>query len=114
MAIPGTVKMMVESSLISYCEQRVPPHARDKARLGYRFRGNSVTLYESRLAFGRLDEWVDIVVAQFRFDAKKRTWTLYCPDHNSRWHEDIDSDPSEDFEALLQEVHEDPTGIFWG
>lgn len=114
MSIPDAVKVVVESSLVSFSEQRIPAHARDKVRLSYRFRGNSVTIYEARPAFLRRSEWVETAIAQFRFDPKQRTWTLYCADRNSRWHEYLDLEPNDDFELLLQEVHEDPSGIFWG
>jgi hypothetical protein len=114
MSIPDAVKVVVESSLISFNEQRIPEHVRDKVRLSYRFRGNSVTMYEERIAFVGRGGWVEIVVAQFRFDPEQRTWTLYCADRNSRWHKYLDLEPNDDFELLLQEVHEDPTGIFWG
>ena len=46
MAIPEAVKIVVQSSLISFIEQRVPARARDEVDLSYRFRGNSVTIYE--------------------------------------------------------------------
>lgn len=114
MAIPDAVKIIVESTLVSFGEQRIPAHARDKVRLDYRFRGNSVTLYEHRSRFLKSSEWVDTVIARFRFDPKEHTWTLYWADRNSRWHKYLDLEPNDDFELLLQEVHEDPTGIFWG
>ena len=114
MAIPDAVKIVVESSLVSFIEQRVPPHVRDKVRLSYRFRGNFVTLYEDRPYFRKPGEWVKIPIAQFRFDPEQRDWTLYYRDRNSRWHKYFDLGPNDDFEVLLEEVNEDPTGIFWG
>ncbi len=114
MALPALTKRLVEKRLDKYCKDRMPPQIRDKVRLGYKFRGNSVTLFEQRPAFTDPDKWVDIVVAQFRFDPSNGEWTLYCADRNSRWHVYYDLEPNTDFEVLLQEVDEDPTGIFWG
>jgi len=114
MAIPDEIKVVVELSLVSFIEQRVPPHVRDKVRLSYRFRGNFVTLYEDRPAFRKPSEWVKIPVAQFRFDPERSDWTLYCADRNSKWHEYLDLESNHDFDVLLEEVNEDPTGIFWG
>ena len=114
MAIPNEIKVVVELSLVSFIEQRVPPHVRDRVRLSYRFRGNSVTLYEDRPAFRKPNQWVRIPVAQFRFDPEQHIWTLYCADRNSKWHEYFDLESNHDFEVLLEEVNEDPTGIFWG
>ena len=114
MAIPNAVKLVVESSLVSFFEQKIPKHVKDKIHLSYRFRGNSVILVEHRPYFLRPSEWAESVVAQFRFEPKTNTWTLYCADRNSKWHKYRNMEPTEEFDLLLQEVNEDPTGIFWG
>ena len=114
MALPQFIRAMVESKLGSYCEKKIPPHALDTVRLGFRFRGNSVTLFEERTAFMNPDTRVDIAVAQFRFDPRTSMWTLYCADRNSKWNDYFDLMPSKNFEDLLLEVDKDPTGIFWG
>jgi hypothetical protein len=114
MAIPDTVRIVIESILVSYIEQKIPPHVRDKVRLSYRFRGNTITLFENRPAFRTPDRWTDSAIAQFRYDPGGNRWTLYCADRNSRWHKYDDLEPNEEFDVLLQEVDEDPTGIFWG
>jgi DUF3024 family protein len=114
MPLPQFVRARVESKLGPYCEKRVPPSVRDHVRLGFRFKGNSVTLFEERPAFMKPDTWVDLPVAQFRFDPKNSVWRLYCADRDSKWHEYDVLEPTTDFDALLQEVDQDPTGIFWG
>jgi len=58
MAIPNDVKLVVESTLISYIEQKIPPHIRNKLYLSYQFSGNSVILLENRpyiFKTGRVD-----------------------------------------------------------
>lgn len=114
MAIPDAIRIVIESILVSYIEQKIPPHVRDKVRLSYRFRGNTITLFEHRPAYSAPGEWTDVVIAQFRYDQRGNNWTLYCADRNSRWHRYYDLEPTEEFDLLLQEVNEDPTGIFWG
>lgn len=114
MPLPKITKRQVERNLREFCERRVPPEARDQVRLDFRFRGNSVTLYEERPSFPDPSTWVDIIVAKFRFDPKSKKWHLYSADRNSRWHEYLDTDPTPNFDRLLREVEEDPTGIFWG
>jgi len=114
MAIPDTVRLIIESTLISYIEQKIPPHIRNNVRLSYRFRGNTITLFEHRPAFRTPSEWTDIAIAKFRYDPRGNNWTLYCADRNSRWHKYYDLEPTEEFDLLLQEVDKDPTGIFWG
>ncbi len=114
MPLPHALREQVESRLTQYCERRIPEHARDQVRLRYRIRGNHVTLLEQRPAFLQPDQWVDIVVAQFRYRPEDGQWQLYCADRSSRWHEYYDLAPSDDLEDLLREVDQDPTGIFWG
>lgn len=114
MPLPAIEKKLVEQTLSQYCEKKIPPHVRDKVRLCYRFRGNSVTLFEMRPVFDNPDKWVDICVAQFRYDDRTKLWTLYCADRNSRWHLYDEIDPAKSLQTLLDEVEEDPTAIFWG
>lgn len=112
--MPEKIRIEVTEILSAYCATRCPAKFKDKARLGFRFRGNSVTLFEERPAFRAPETWVDTVVGQFRFDQKSKLWTLYAADRNSRWFKYWDLDPCKDFADLLAEVEADPTGIFWG
>ncbi len=114
MALSEFEKAIVKKKLDPYCRRRVPPRARDEVRLKYSFRGDSVTLYEERPTFFDVSDWVKIPIAQFRFDSINRSWALYWPDRNSRWHEYDDIMPSDDLDTLLDEVEADPTGVFWG
>ncbi len=114
MALPELTRKKIEKVLNEYCEGRVPPHVRDKVRLNYSFRGNSVSLFEERPAFLKPEKWINCMVAQFRFDDSKKTWSLYCRDRNSKWHLYDLVKPSRTFERLLEAVEEDVTGIFWG
>ncbi len=114
MALSELTKKRVEKPLSAYCKARVPAYLKDKVRVGFKFRGNTGTLYEERPDFNRPDTWVDTVVAQFRFDPKSMDWTLYCADRNAKWHLYDEIEPSKNIQDLLKEVDRDPTGIFWG
>lgn len=114
MALSELTRKQIDRILTKYCSERLPVYLHDQLRLGFKFRGNSVTLYEERPGFGKPEIWVEIVVAQFRFNPGTKKWVLYYPDRNSKWHEYEMIEPSRNFETLLKEVHEDPTCIFWG
>jgi hypothetical protein len=114
MPLPDSVAREVDLILGDYCRTKVPDRLKDRLRLGYRVRGNSVTLYEERPRFDNPAEWIEIVVAQYRFLPKEDKWTLYWADRNSRWHLYEDAEPDERLQELLDEVERDPTGIFWG
>jgi hypothetical protein len=113
-ALPELTRRQVEKVLTAYCSERLPSYLHDKLKLGFRLRGDRVTLYEERPALAEPGMWVEIVVAQFRFQPKNQEWTLYWADRNSKWHPYEEVESNKNFEALLKEVHEDPTGIFWG
>ena len=53
-------------------------------------------------------------MAQLRFDPSERTWSLYCRDRNERWFVYDEVGPAPTVDPLLNEIGEDPTGIFWG
>ena len=97
-----------------YCDTRVPPHMRGEARVEA---GNSRQVGDDlRLPTPwptELTEWSRVPVAQLRYDPDHKNWTLYCADRNSRWHRYELVDPGT-VDELLEEIEDDPTGIFWG
>ena len=114
-SLPELVRKGVERDVGRYCEERVPSHLRDKIRIEYEIRGNSVTIVERRPPW-REDfepEWSRLSVAQLRYEDGE--WTLYWSDRNSRWHPyEEEFDPTPDLSAALVEIDNDPTAIFWG
>jgi len=115
MPIPPLIKELAEQKLKKYCDERIPVHVRDKLRLSYGFRGNTVTLFEERAPWrAEMTEWTSHSVAQMRFDQKTNKWTLYCADRNGKWHKYEGLSPTGDIALILKEIDRDPTGIFWG
>jgi hypothetical protein len=114
MDLPEFTRRLVESKLSSYCENRVPLTVRDKVRLVFKIRGNLVTLFEQRPSFQDKSIWLDLPVAQFRFNPANSYWTLYCRDRNSKWFEFLPVRPTKNFDKLVDEVEKDTTHIFWG
>lgn len=113
-SLPELVRKGVERDVGRYCEGRVPPHIRDKIRIEYEIRGNSVTIIECRPPW-REDygpEWSRLTVAQLRYENEK--WALYWSDRNSKWHRYLDLGPTPDLSSVLREIDDDPTAIFWG
>lgn len=100
----------------AFCERRAPDHVRDKLQIACARRGNNITISERRPPW-RVDlgpEWTDVKVAQLRFDPSESTWSLYCRDRNERWFVYDAVGPAPTVDLLLNEIDEDPTGIFWG
>lgn len=65
MVLSDTVKHQAETQLRAFCERRVPAEVRDKVNSPYEFRGNSVTLFESRPRFRDPDKWIAMSIANF-------------------------------------------------
>ncbi|MHB8844409.1 MAG: DUF3024 domain-containing protein [Nitrospirota bacterium] len=115
MPIPVLVKTLAEKKLSAFCSGRIPPHAAHQVRLSHAFRGSTVTIFEHRAPWREGDtKWSAMPIAQMRYDQKTGLWTLYCADRNGRWHIYSEIDATKDIEAILSEINEDPTHIFWG
>jgi hypothetical protein len=115
MPLPQLVREIAERKINEYCNNKIPEDVKDKIRLTYKIRGNSITIYENRPPWdGSMREWTSLAVAQIRYDEKTGKWGLYWADRNDRWHEYWDINPTKKIEAILKEIDEDPTGIFWG
>lgn len=112
MAIPELAKAAAVRQVEAFCEQRVPPRARDQVRLEFSVRGNAITIVERRPPWHpRLGpEWSSLKVAQLRYDPASSTWSLYCRDRNERWFPYFDVEPSRDVGPLLAEIDADRPG----
>lgn len=100
----------------AYCAQRVAPHALHQVRVEAVVSRGAVTIVERRAPwreeYGR--EWTALGIARLRYHARRREWTLFWRDRNSRWHRYDLIEPSSNIATLLTEIETDPTGIFWG
>jgi hypothetical protein len=92
----------------------VPPHAQAQLRIAVRFEGPAVVLIEVRPRFEAPDARMEHPIAKFRYVKKSRAWQLFCQHRDLRWHAYVRLPSAADLAALVAEVREDPTGIFWG
>jgi Protein of unknown function (DUF3024) len=97
-----------------YCRSRVPAGLRSHVRVEADVRGLSVTIFDCRPPMHpSLTEWSKVRVAQLRYNASSHRWSLYWPDRNGRWHR-YDDLPAGFIDYAINEIEQDPTGIFWG
>ena len=99
-----------------WCRRRVPDGLHDKLRIECDVEARQVTIYEARPPWqpDLGPEWTRSPVAQLRYTATSRAWTLYWRDRNLRWRQYRDVPAGRPVEELLDEIGRDPTGIFWG
>jgi hypothetical protein len=104
------------AAIRAYCEQRVPPDARDDVRVDAELEENTLTIVERRAPWRPElgPEWTSSPVARLRYVVGDKRWTLQWRDRNGNWHRYADATPTADVTVLLNEIDEDPTGIFWG
>jgi hypothetical protein len=111
-ALPDTAVATVRR----YCDAKVPPRYRDELRVEFDTRGKNITIYECRPPWHPElgPDWTRQPVAQLRYNPVDQHWRLYCADRNSRWHYYDMAEPTTRLDELINEIDEDPTGIFWG
>ena len=98
-----------------FCHEHTPAEFRNEMRLEVEVRATPVTIEECRPLFhGQPGEWTRMKIAQLRFDSGNKTWALYWADRNSRWHRYDDLEATDVLDAVLAEIDEDPTCIFFG
>jgi hypothetical protein len=99
-----------------WCDQRVPEHACGQVRIECEEAARHVTVVECRAPW-RADigpEWTRLPVARMRYTKSNGTWALYYRDRNLRFHRYDLVPPTANINDLLNELDQDPTGIFWG
>ena len=114
MLISPIQKQLVKKLMQNYCDKKIPKELNDSIQLFYNIRGNNITLVESRPSWHDKTEWIEMKIAQIRFENESKTFTLYCPDRNEKWHLYDFIEATTELEDLLKEIDRDHTGIFWG
>lgn len=100
------------AQVAAFCAAR----AHEEMELGHAVRGRSITIVERRPPWDeRLGhDWTRVNVAQLRYDHRAGLWSLYAPGRGERWLRYDSVTPACAVSPLLDELADDPTGIFWG
>lgn len=114
MSLPELVRKSAEKLFQTYCRERAPSHADEGARLGFRIRGDGITLFEELIDQNSAAGMLATPIARFRFCRELNQWTLHYPDQERRWRFYLNIGPSLDLGKLLRHLDEDPTRTFWG
>lgn len=99
-----------------WCAARVPEQARHQVRVECDVAPRHLAIIERRPPW-HADlgpEWTSFPIARLRYTATDQSWTLYWRDRNLRFHIYDRLAPSRRVDKLLDEIDDDPTGIFWG
>ena len=110
MALPEIELFRGNRLFSKFCDERIPPHARDQIKMLYNIKGNKVILMESRPYYDDPSKWSEMPVAQFEYNATTKVWGLFGYNRNDKRLPYSKGN----LEKLIQEVDKDITGIFWG
>ena len=114
MALSELEQQRVEKIIGTYCQNKIPPHARAEIKLSYNIRGNDVKIVESRPHFMDKDKWTEMEIARIKYDDKTLTWQLYWKRANGKWEKYPDFKAVSDLKKIVNEIESDPQGAFWG
>jgi len=114
MALNNLEKKRVEKLLGEFCQNRVPPHARDQVKLFHTLRGNDVKIIESRPHWQNQEQWTEMPIARLKYDQESLTWQLFWPRANGKWEEYPDFKPTNNLKKIIEEIDTDPHHVFWG
>lgn len=109
MALPEEEAERVNRLLDSLCLER----SIEPVKVGYQIRGNKVSLTESRPLFIDPSMINTIHVAQFEFMPGPNVWVLYWYDRRDKRVPYPTGRNKDVLEKLVNEVRNDPTGVFW-
>lgn len=112
--LPDGPRARARRLLSRLSEPSPDPGVRARLRIGCRFEGPAVLLYEARPHFEPPHQWREEPVAKFRYVKSRQVWQLFCMHRDLRWHVYHRLPESPDLSSLVAEVEQDPTGIFWG
>ncbi len=94
----------------------IPERVRDQIRYELDVEAHAVVIYECRPPL-RPDlgpEWTRVPFARLWYTKRHGDWTLYWFDRNGRFQRYDFLDPNQNVGALLSEIDDDPTALFWG
>ena len=116
MALSEHTHKQIDAHLTSFCDTKIPAHARGQVRLTFKVWSNSVSLTLDRVAPQKISGWTKQPIAQFRFDTLDQHWRLFCIQRGSAsdWTLYPEIQPSKDFDVLVRALDQDEARMFWG
>ena len=99
--------------VLGLCSAKVPAALADEIRLEVTTDDRSISIHECRpIIKGLPREWTSMPIAQLR--KEDGLWSLYFGDRYGGWTFYYDLEPTPSIDALIAELEEDPTCVFWG
>ena len=104
---------LIKKIVGGFCEQRVSDHQKDKVRVFYDIKGYTVTIFQGRLSFPGSHLWTDSPIARLKYDPRTFSWELYRRNLTGEWQRYTDLKPTRLLQSIIDEIANDPLGVFW-
>ncbi|MCW9058486.1 MAG: DUF3024 domain-containing protein [Gammaproteobacteria bacterium] len=115
MALSEFKKKKCEKLIGEFVERhRPPPHIRGQLDLGFRVKGQSVEIFETRPMWRQLDKITEIPMSKATYVKAQRIWKVYWQRADLKWHR-YEPDPEVgSLETFLDIVDQDDYACFFG
>jgi len=93
---------------------RPSPDIRNKLDIGFRVSGQSFEIFELRPQWNNPKNIIEGSVAKGTFIKNKKIWKLFWMRADLKWHSYKPFPTSKSIEEILEVIHQDQYGCFWG
>lgn len=94
--------------------RRPPPHIRSELDIGYRFKGQSVEIFEVRPAWRQPGQTIEHSVAKATYVKSRKIWNIFWQRADLKWHRYEPNPSVSTIEDFLAVVDRDQYGCFFG
>jgi hypothetical protein len=95
-------------------QRRPPPHIRKELDLGYRFKNQSVEIFEIRPKWRSPGDFMEHSVAKATFVKTENVWKIYWQRADLKWHQYVPCPSVSSIEEFLSIVDRDEHACFFG
>lgn len=115
MAIPDVQLRACLKAVGEFLEKRRPPvELRDQMDFRVDITGSEILIAEVRPAFRDKARLVEHPVAKAKWIHSRNTWRLFWRRADLKWHSYLPLPEASAISTILDEVHRDPNGCFFG
>ncbi len=115
MALSEFETKKIEKEVGAFVEKRrPPPHVRSELDLGFRIKGQSVEIFETRSLWNNPEEKIEGPVAKATYVKRYQVWKVFWQRADLKWHRYDPNPEVETLEEFLGLVDRDEYACFFG
>ena len=114
MAFADIDRQKIKNEVGELCLLKSPAHLKDKLRFEYQIEKQNVIIYEIRPVWNDPTEFTRAPMAKLTYVKSQGVWKLYWQRANMKWVKYEPKESSKELSTLVQEIHHDALGCFFG